>query len=76
MDLGIDLVEYGQKEKELQIFGSVNKVVRSMDAYISHNQTITATWCEFVHFTLLFDFGPRPCDWRFWCIEHLDDVIS
>ncbi|KAG4433614.1 hypothetical protein IFR05_010890 [Cadophora sp. M221] len=76
MDLGINIVDYGQKEKEVQIFGSVNNVFHSMVVYISHDQTMTVSWCEHVYFTLLFNFGPTPCDWKFWCIEHLGDAFG
>lgn len=74
-DTGVDLVKYGQKEKELRQEGRTT----------SHCSFEVWPW-DFLHpriigtgkrfekeFWISFSYGPKPSDWQFWLIEGMDD---
>jgi hypothetical protein len=71
-EAGIDLREYGRKEKELQRDGQVRthfwltKLGRGYDRYGELR-------VMYKRFSIIFKYGPKPSDWQFWMIEEMDD---
>jgi hypothetical protein len=63
-ELGNDLVEYGQGEKELHIH---TPFIHEEYSYDEHDRAI------FHHYRLIsFSYGPSPEDWKFWFTEMED----
>jgi hypothetical protein len=71
-EAGIDLSEYGRKEKELHRDGQGRTHFwfrRGGRAYVRYGQP----WDMCKYFSIIFKYGPKPSDWQFWLIEEMDD---
>jgi hypothetical protein len=71
-EAGIDLSEYGRKEKELHCDGQVRTHFwfrRGGRGYVLYGK-----WIDMYNrFSIIFQFGRKPSDWQFWLIEEMDD---
>jgi hypothetical protein len=71
-EAGIDLSEYGRKEKELHRDGQVKPhfwSTRGGRGYFRYGELRVM----FKHFSIIFKYGPKPSDWQFWLIEEMDN---
>jgi len=69
--VGIDLVEYGRKEKELHIQEKVNK------EYFYRQTQPTSHQRTFTRIRLIsFTYGPEPVDWHFWFTEVMESYFT
>jgi hypothetical protein len=76
-DTGTDLMHYGRKEKELHQEGRTAGFwwfplwQRKLNWQLSYFMT---TYGE--RFSISFEFGPKPSDWKFWIIERMDSSLE
>ena len=71
-EAGIDLSEYGRKEKELHRDGQGRTHFwfgRGGRGYLRCGKSSDM----YKHFSIIFKYGPKPSDWQFWLIEEMDD---
>jgi hypothetical protein len=71
-EAGIDLSEYGRKEKELHRDGQVKTHVwfaSGRHGYVRYGKRRDID----KRFSIIFKYGPEPSDWKFWLIEEMDD---
>ncbi|TVY41704.1 hypothetical protein LOCC1_G005526 [Lachnellula occidentalis] len=64
--VGIDLVEYGRKEKELHI---QEKVSKECFAYCMREKLSKLRLTSFT-------YGPEPADWQFWFTEVMENYFT
>ncbi|TVY32214.1 hypothetical protein LSUB1_G008307 [Lachnellula subtilissima] len=64
--MGIDLLEYGRKEKELHIQEKVAK------EYFGHY--LCRSICPKIRL-ISFTYGPEPADWHFWFTEVMENYF-
>jgi hypothetical protein len=72
---GIDLEEYGHKEKLLYQKGLVRNICcfKVANRLMWNSGTAMDTWRIY---SVIFRYGPTPSDWKFWLIEQMDDGFS
>ncbi|CZR68075.1 uncharacterized protein PAC_17974 [Phialocephala subalpina] len=75
---GIDILSYGQKEKELHDQDAVDKTFQYVFFPLGRKNTqwkvlsaVQATW-NLIGFT----YGPTPDDWRIWGSQPTDDFVG
>jgi hypothetical protein len=72
---GIDLEEYGQKEKRLyQMDLATNLVDFNLSSRSQRDYDIIERISTI--YSIIFKYGPTPSDWKFWLIEQMDDSFS
>jgi hypothetical protein len=77
-DSGVDLVNYGQNEKELRQAGrTTSHCWFDVWPRKSPQPPIVGTFMPFKKlFWIGFEYGPKPSDWHFWLIEEMDDWFA
>jgi hypothetical protein len=76
-DTGIDLIDYGRKEKELRLEGRTDSDCWFSVAprkFYEHPLDFRANVEK--KYSISFEFGPRPSDWHFWIIEEMDNFLE
>jgi hypothetical protein len=73
-DAGIDLSEYGRKEKEVHRDGQVRTHLWFIRGGRGRGYLPYGKWFDMSNrFSIIFEYGPKPSDWQFWLIEEMDD---
>jgi hypothetical protein len=76
-DTGTDLMHYGRKEKELHQEGRTAEFwwfpVWRGKLY-GQLGYVLGTYGK--RFSISFEFGPKPSDWKFWIIERMDSSLE
>ncbi len=72
---GVDLIKYGQKEKELRHEGRTTSYCSfAVWPWDFMQPQLINTGRRFENdFWISFSYGPNPSDWQFWLIEEIDD---
>lgn len=65
---GIDLREYGRKEKKIQATSCVSNVFTFW--VIKNDGPYWVTLRK--EYSFIFSYGSKPSDWTFWLLEHLE----
>lgn len=77
-DTGVDLVKYGQREKELRQEGrTTSQCSFEVWPWDFLHPRIIGTGKRFEkEFWISFEYEPKPSDWKFWLIEEMDDWFA
>jgi len=78
-DAGIDLVNYGRKEKLVRRQGQTSAQCRFViwRRALSRFSSYAHNWRQVEKiFSISFTYGPKPSDWHFWFVEHLDESFA
>jgi hypothetical protein len=70
---GIDIEEYGRKEKLVYQKGLTGNFYRFQLASIKKWDSGIIDEPILTIYSITFIYGPRPTDWKFWLIEQMDD---
>ncbi|KAJ5832506.1 hypothetical protein N7474_000817 [Penicillium riverlandense] len=73
---GVDLANYGAKEKALYTFGVVNPDVYIYVGLEKSGPGHDPETGEFLRFHFLsLEYGPRPEDWKLWASNPVDEMV-
>jgi hypothetical protein len=76
-DTGIDLIDYGRKEKELRLEGrTVSHCWFSIAPRKFYEQSHVCSADVEKKYSISFEFGPKPSDWHFWITEEIDSSFE
>ncbi|KAK0101960.1 hypothetical protein ONS95_001231 [Cadophora gregata] len=70
--VGVDLEEYGRMEKDIWLSNEVHTTVSYGGSAEDTGRKCRAT---VVCSTVIFSYGPKPSDWKFWFIEVPDNSL-
>jgi hypothetical protein len=75
---GIDLEEYGRKEKAIYQKGLVRNTYEYWFPPPEREQPASGDIEDPINmiYSFTFVYGPTPTDWKFWLIEQMDDSFS